>query len=181
MHLNRVATDKEVNAAKGLADSLQKFTLAVEDEPDDYTATVYGSKYAAEDLPRHEMPVRSSLRFLLHSTDHARTARCRPRCRYPPLVCTHPHLLTAPQSIPHDQGRPHPRWYPDPELGLVRHNLHGECPFGGFVISLQRQCQSVQNPTTAFAELSTFTFCGLHAESSTCPGSPSVKVGQESW
>ncbi|KAF2442856.1 glutamate decarboxylase [Karstenula rhodostoma CBS 690.94] len=58
VHLNRVATDKEVNAAKGLVDGMNKFTLAVEDEADDYTATVYGSKYAAEDLPRHEMPDR---------------------------------------------------------------------------------------------------------------------------
>ncbi|KAJ4360211.1 uncharacterized protein N0V89_000771 [Didymosphaeria variabile] len=58
VHLNRVATDKEVNAAKGLVDDMKKFTLAVEEEPDDYTATVYGSKYAAEDLPRHEMPDR---------------------------------------------------------------------------------------------------------------------------
>jgi glutamate decarboxylase len=60
VHLNRVATDKEVQAAKGLVDGMKKFTLAVEDEPEDYTATVYGSKYAAEDLPRHEMPVRRS-------------------------------------------------------------------------------------------------------------------------
>ncbi|KAK3209309.1 hypothetical protein GRF29_69g1401296 [Pseudopithomyces chartarum] len=58
VHLNRVATDKEVQAAKGLVDGMKKFTLAVEDEPEDYTATVYGSKYAAEDLPRHEMPDR---------------------------------------------------------------------------------------------------------------------------
>ncbi|KAL5376195.1 hypothetical protein DPSP01_010660 [Paraphaeosphaeria sporulosa] len=58
VHLNRVATDKEIKAAKGLIDGMKKFTLAVEDEPDDYTATVYGSKYAAEDLPRHEMPDR---------------------------------------------------------------------------------------------------------------------------
>jgi glutamate decarboxylase len=58
VHLNRVATEKEVNAAKGVVDGMNKFTLAVEDEPDDYTATVYGSKYAAEDLPRHDMPVR---------------------------------------------------------------------------------------------------------------------------
>lgn len=57
VHLNRVATNKEVEAAKGLAKDLDMFTLAVEDEPDDHTATVYGSKYAAEDLPRHEMPV----------------------------------------------------------------------------------------------------------------------------
>lgn len=70
VHLNRVATDKEINAAKGLADGLKKFTLAVEDEPDDYTATVYGSKYAAEDLPRHEMPVRP----------------CFPYCRACPLT-----------------------------------------------------------------------------------------------
>lgn len=59
VHLNRVATDREVKAEKGLVDAMDKFTLAVEDEPDDYTATVYGSRYAAEDLPRHEMPVSS--------------------------------------------------------------------------------------------------------------------------
>ena len=64
VHLNRVATDKEVQAAKGLIDGMKKFTLAVEDEPEDYTATVYGSKYAAEDLPRHEMPVRRSFLHL---------------------------------------------------------------------------------------------------------------------
>jgi len=58
VHLNRVATDHEVKAAKELVGGISKFTLAVEDEPDDYTATVYGSKYAAEDLPRHEMPDR---------------------------------------------------------------------------------------------------------------------------
>ena len=86
VHLNRIATDKEVNAAKGLVDGLKKFTLAVEEEPDDYTATVYGSKYAAEDLPKHEMPVsRSFLELptplvLLMLTRHTRTARCPRRC-----------------------------------------------------------------------------------------------------
>jgi glutamate decarboxylase len=60
VHLNRVATNKEVDAANGLVGDLNKFTLAVEEEADDYTATVYGSKYAAEDLPRHEMPVSCS-------------------------------------------------------------------------------------------------------------------------
>ena len=62
VHLNRVATNKEVNEAKELAKGLKKFTLGEEEEEDDYTATVYGSKYAAEDLPRHEMPVRPTIR-----------------------------------------------------------------------------------------------------------------------
>ena len=57
VHLNRIPTDKEVSATKGIVDGFKKFTLDVEDEPEDHTATVYGSKYAAEDIPRHEMPV----------------------------------------------------------------------------------------------------------------------------
>lgn len=57
VHLNRVATDIEVKAAKKLVEGVSTLKLDEEDEQDDFTATVYGSKYAAEDLPRHEMPV----------------------------------------------------------------------------------------------------------------------------
>ncbi|KAF2677667.1 glutamate decarboxylase [Lentithecium fluviatile CBS 122367] len=62
VHLNRVATDAEVKHTKdgvGLVGSFGSFKIdGWDDEPDDFTATVYGSKYAAADLPRHEMPDR---------------------------------------------------------------------------------------------------------------------------
>lgn len=57
VHLNRVATDNEVKEAKSIISSFGAFKIdGIEEEEDDFTATVYGSKYAAEDLPRHEMP-----------------------------------------------------------------------------------------------------------------------------
>ena len=56
VHLNRVATDVEVEEAKSVVESFGSFKLDGIDEEDDFTATVYGSKYAAEDLPRHAMP-----------------------------------------------------------------------------------------------------------------------------
>jgi glutamate decarboxylase len=60
VHINRVATHKEVSEAQSQFEAIEATTsinLTPDDEADDYTATVYGSKYAAEDLPRHEMPV----------------------------------------------------------------------------------------------------------------------------
>jgi glutamate decarboxylase len=61
VHVNRVATSKEIseqaNEFKAI-DATTSINLTPEDEADDFTATVYGSKYAAEDLPRHEMPDR---------------------------------------------------------------------------------------------------------------------------
>ena len=61
VHINRVATAEEVNAERNKFEdmaSTSSITLTPEDDADDFTATVYGSKYAAQDLPRHEMPVR---------------------------------------------------------------------------------------------------------------------------
>jgi glutamate decarboxylase len=55
VHVNRVATAKEVEDAKAQFETVSSINLTADDE-DDYTATVYGSRYAAEDLPRHEMP-----------------------------------------------------------------------------------------------------------------------------
>jgi len=60
VHINRVATSKEITDEKSQFEDISASTtinLSPDDEADDYTATVYGSKYAAEDLPRHEMPV----------------------------------------------------------------------------------------------------------------------------
>lgn len=56
VHINRVATTKEVADAKDQFETVSSINLTSDDEADDYTATVYGSRYAAEDLPRHEMP-----------------------------------------------------------------------------------------------------------------------------
>lgn len=61
VHINRVATAKEVESEKITFEpvpSTNGINLTPDDEADDFTATVYGSKYAAEDLPRHEMPDR---------------------------------------------------------------------------------------------------------------------------
>ncbi|KAH6872724.1 hypothetical protein J4E91_001094 [Alternaria rosae] len=61
VHINRVATHKEISEEQSQFEAIDATTtinLTPDDEDDDYTATVYGSKYAAEDLPRHEMPDR---------------------------------------------------------------------------------------------------------------------------
>lgn len=54
VHLNRVATDNEVESENLNGDFS---TIKLEDYGDEeYTTTVYGSRHAATDLPRHEMP-----------------------------------------------------------------------------------------------------------------------------
>lgn len=53
VHLNRVATDAAI--AEGLTSELAKINLAPPG-PDDFSTSVYGSRFAAEELPRHEMP-----------------------------------------------------------------------------------------------------------------------------
>lgn len=55
VHLNRVATDRELKDAKAGA-AVETIQLDQFDEQDEFTATVYGSRYAALDLPRDEMP-----------------------------------------------------------------------------------------------------------------------------
>ena len=52
MVVSRVATDKE---AKPLGEEFGELNLGPPGE-DDYTASVYGSRFAAQDLPKHEMP-----------------------------------------------------------------------------------------------------------------------------
>jgi glutamate decarboxylase len=61
VHINRVSTTQEISEEQSQFEAIDAHTsidLSPEDEADDFTATVYGSKYAAEDLPRHEMPDR---------------------------------------------------------------------------------------------------------------------------
>ena len=53
VHLASVPNDKEVNSP--LVDGLQNVKFEQPDE-DEVTASVYGSRFAAETLPLHEMP-----------------------------------------------------------------------------------------------------------------------------
>jgi glutamate decarboxylase len=53
VHLNQVPTDKEIAAP--LANGLSKIDFHEQDE-DTFTASVYGSKFAGQDLPKYEMP-----------------------------------------------------------------------------------------------------------------------------
>jgi glutamate decarboxylase len=53
VHLSGVATDKQVQ--KDTVGSINNIEFPALDE-DTFTASVYGSKYAARDLPKHEMP-----------------------------------------------------------------------------------------------------------------------------
>jgi glutamate decarboxylase len=57
VHINRVATSKEVSDEKAQFETPDsKINLHPDDEADDFSASVYGSRYASEDLPRHAMP-----------------------------------------------------------------------------------------------------------------------------
>lgn len=53
VHLSGVATDKEVHRESVAAINNIQFPSLSEDT---FTASVYGSKFASEDLPKHEMP-----------------------------------------------------------------------------------------------------------------------------
>lgn len=66
VHVNRVSTDREIEAIKAQYENIDTIPLTEEEEQDDYTATVYGSKYAGDDLPRHEMPEREMPAAVAH-------------------------------------------------------------------------------------------------------------------
>nr|POE85223.1 glutamate decarboxylase 2 [Quercus suber] len=54
VHLGRVANDGEIED-RSLSKTLG-IDLDAAPEEDQFTSSVYGSRYAATDLPRHEMP-----------------------------------------------------------------------------------------------------------------------------
>jgi glutamate decarboxylase len=54
VHLATVPKDSAINVP--LVKGMDKLTLDTGREPDCFTTSVYGSKFAAEDLPKHEMP-----------------------------------------------------------------------------------------------------------------------------
>jgi glutamate decarboxylase len=47
---------KESEKESTVTSALKKVTLQLSNDEDCFTTSVYGSKFAAEDLPRHEMP-----------------------------------------------------------------------------------------------------------------------------
>jgi glutamate decarboxylase len=53
VHLSTISTNDEVEK---LANGVKKVHLQLANDDDSFTTSVYGSKFAAQDLPRHEMP-----------------------------------------------------------------------------------------------------------------------------
>jgi glutamate decarboxylase len=58
VHLGQVTNDSEVQKGKDDASNgIDMSKLGPEgSSPDDFETSIYGSRFAAEDLPRHEMP-----------------------------------------------------------------------------------------------------------------------------
>jgi glutamate decarboxylase len=57
VHLAAVPTDQDIQAPTISGHSLEKLKLEnIQEDDDNFTTTVYGSKYAALDLPKYEMP-----------------------------------------------------------------------------------------------------------------------------
>lgn len=54
VHLATVPQDDEVN--KSLVDGMKKVDMGSSSQADLFTTSVYGSKFAAQDLPKNEMP-----------------------------------------------------------------------------------------------------------------------------
>lgn len=54
VHLNHIPNPEE--EGKHLAQEVKKFHLSLAEHDDQFTTSVYGSRFAAADLPRHEMP-----------------------------------------------------------------------------------------------------------------------------
>lgn len=52
VHLASIPNDSEKD--KGLVDGMSKVQMK-EDEQDAYTSSVYGSRFASQDMPEHEM------------------------------------------------------------------------------------------------------------------------------
>ena len=57
VHLGQVTNDSEVQKDKESSNGIDMSKLGPEgSQPDDFETSIYGSRFAAEDLPRHEMP-----------------------------------------------------------------------------------------------------------------------------
>ncbi|KAI2616282.1 glutamate decarboxylase [Hypoxylon sp. NC1633] len=53
VHLATIPSDGEIG---NLSEAVKKISLQLSNDEDSFTTSVYGSKFAAEDLPKHEMP-----------------------------------------------------------------------------------------------------------------------------
>jgi glutamate decarboxylase len=53
VHLSTIPGDNEVD---NLVEGVKKVHLQLANDEDSFTTSVYGSRFAAQDLPRHEMP-----------------------------------------------------------------------------------------------------------------------------
>jgi glutamate decarboxylase len=54
VHLTAIPHDDDVNDK--LVKAVKKVHLQLSNDEDNFTTSVYGSRFAAADLPRHEMP-----------------------------------------------------------------------------------------------------------------------------
>jgi hypothetical protein len=54
VHLAQVPKDEHINAP--LVPGMEKLSIGASSQADAFTTSVYGSRFAAEDLPKHEMP-----------------------------------------------------------------------------------------------------------------------------
>jgi glutamate decarboxylase len=54
VHLATVPHDNTI--ANPLVAGMKKLNMGASSQGDSFTTTVYGSRFAAEDLPKHEMP-----------------------------------------------------------------------------------------------------------------------------
>lgn len=55
VHLAQIPNDAEIGQGH-LPEAVRKISLHLSNDEDSFTTSVYGSKFAAEDLPKHEMP-----------------------------------------------------------------------------------------------------------------------------
>jgi glutamate decarboxylase len=53
VHLQTIKPKDDVNE---IVDGIKKVHLQLANDYDSFTTSVYGSRFAAQDLPRHEMP-----------------------------------------------------------------------------------------------------------------------------
>ena len=54
VHLTQIAKDGA--GKEPLVEGLEKLNIASSSQADTFTSSVYGSKFAAQDLPKYEMP-----------------------------------------------------------------------------------------------------------------------------
>ena len=54
VHLSTIPHEDEIN--KDIVQAVKKVHLQLANDEDCFTTSVYGSKFAAADLPKHEMP-----------------------------------------------------------------------------------------------------------------------------